>query len=92
MTLSDTQSLHHRLFLLNRTRPTAAVVAEIERVEARWIEPLARTLRADRTAPTDQATLFACLDRMLEPPDGNSATRAPRSARSRRPPRRPSIS
>ena len=72
MILKDTQILHHRLFLLNRRRLSAAVVAEIARLEDEWIEPLAHTLRADPTAPTDQATLFACLDRMLEPPPQES--------------------
>jgi hypothetical protein len=74
MSLTDIQPMHHRLFLLNRDRPTVAVVAEIERLEAQWVEPLAHALRADPAAPTDQASLFACLDRMLEPPDVQSPT------------------
>jgi hypothetical protein len=65
MTLTDTQTLQHRLFLLNRCRPTAPVVAEIERLEAEWVDPLAHSLHADSAAPADQAALFARLDDML---------------------------
>ncbi|WDV51177.1 iron-containing redox enzyme family protein [Streptomyces coeruleorubidus] len=55
VTAHPTGSPHQRLFLLNRARPTAAVVAQIEEFEARWIEPLMARL-TETTEPVGSRT------------------------------------
>ncbi len=65
---------HHRLFTLNRSRQTAAVIAEIERLEAAWIVPVANCLIADGAAPTERAGLFARLDELVDQPEADEMT------------------
>jgi Iron-containing redox enzyme len=65
--MSDTEQ--HRLFVLNRGRPTAGAVAEIERIEAQWIAPRAAALATASGAPADRASLFGRLDELLVLPD-----------------------
>lgn len=65
---------HHQLFTLNRSRPTAAVTAAIERLEAAWVEPLSRCFVAEPGAPTCRSRLFSGLDELLAIEPDKAAT------------------
>lgn len=69
MTATGAAVDQHRLFILNRSRQTGAVVGEIERLEAAWVEPVAHGMVADPGAPAERADLFVRLDELVDRPE-----------------------
>ncbi|MGW4566352.1 iron-containing redox enzyme family protein [Streptomyces sp. NPDC004561] len=65
VTAQPTGSPHKRLFLLNRSRPTAGTVARIEELEAAWLGPLLGRLTETTEPVASRAEWTTRLDGLL---------------------------